>query len=43
MIRILRSNIIDITGFFMLNLLFLPLYSSAEFKPPLTRPLSLLR
>jgi uncharacterized protein len=42
MIRILRSNIIDITGFFMIGLALLLLSFSSEFKLPLTLPSSLL-
>jgi uncharacterized membrane protein YraQ (UPF0718 family) len=42
MIRILRSNIIDITGFFMIGLALLLLSFSTQFKLPLTLPSSLL-
>jgi uncharacterized protein len=42
MIRILRSNIIDITGFFMIGLALLLLSFSSEFKLPLALPSSLL-
>lgn len=42
MIRILRSNIIDITGFFMIGLVLLLLSFSTQFKLPLTLPSSLL-
>jgi uncharacterized protein len=42
MIRILRSNIIDITGLFMIGIALLLLSFSTEFKLPLTLPSSLL-